>query len=98
MSEKRIVLITGGNTGLGYQTVLALYKSSTSYEIVIGSRSEQKAKDAVASLQTEVPQSTSSLSTIQIDIEKDVSIENAFNAMGSRYGKVDILINNAGTL
>lgn len=98
MSEKRIVLITGGNTGFGYQVVRALYKSTIAYQIIIGSRSQQKAQDAVNSLQTEVPQSASSSDTIQIDIEHDSSIQAAFDAVNSKYGKVDVLINNAGKI
>lgn len=98
MSDKRIVLITGGNTGFGYQVVRALYRSPIAYEIVVGSRTEQKAKDAVAAIQAKTTQSASSLSTIQVDIEQDSSIENAFKSFSAKHDRVDVLINNAGMI
>lgn len=96
MTSKIITFITGGNTGLGYEAVKALYKSSNAYEIIIGSRSPQKGESAISSLKEEVPQSSSTLSTVQVDVESDDSIEQAFKTISSKFGKVDVLINNAG--
>jgi len=56
----------------------------------------QKARDAVERLKAEYPQTSSSLETIQVDVEDDASIENAFNEVASKYGHLDVLINNAG--
>lgn len=97
MADRRTLLITGGNTGLGLEAVKALYKSSTAYDILLGSRSLQNAHDAIASVQSEVPQSASSLTPIQVDISDDNSITKAYEEVASSKGRVDILINNAGT-
>lgn len=96
MADKHIVLITGGNTGLGYETVKALYASETAYTILMGSRSVEKANDAIKLLQSEVPSSKTEVIPVQIDIEDDESIEKAFKEVESKYGKIDTLINNAG--
>lgn len=96
MAEKHIVLITGGNTGIGYETVKALYASETPYTILIGSRSLEKAQDAISTLQSEISSSGSEVIPLQLDIEDDTSIENAFREVEGRWGRVDTLINNAG--
>lgn len=97
MAEKSIVLITGGNTGIGYETVKALYASPEAHTILMGSRSLDKAHDAISTLQSEVRESKSEIIPLQIDIEDDASIENAFKEIESKHGRVDALVNNAGT-
>ena len=88
--------VTGGNTGIGYETVKALYASSKPYKVLMGSRSLEKAKDAISKLKTEVPESKSEVEAIQLDIEDDESIEKAFEEVKSKYGRLDTLVNNAG--
>lgn len=90
--------ITGGNTGIGYETIKALYASSQPYTILMGSRSFEKAKDAISKLKNEVSGSNSEVEAIQIDIEDDTSIEKAFEEVKGKYGRLDTLINNAGML
>jgi len=96
MATKDIVLITGANTGLGLEVVRALCKSSNAYEIIVGSRSVEKGEEAVATIKKEHPQTTSTLSVLQADVSSDDSIQNAVDTVSSRFGKVDVLINNAG--
>lgn len=97
MGSKTVVLITGGNTGIGYESVKALYSSPEAHTILMGSRSLDKAKDAIAQLQGEIPESKSEIIPLQIDIEDDESIVNAYNEVEQKWGKVDALVNNAGT-
>ena len=96
MTNPSIVLITGGNTGIGYESVKALYASPQRHTILMGSRSLEKANGSISKLKSEVSESKSEVVPIQIDIEDDASIENAFNEIKSKYGRVDSLINNAG--
>lgn len=95
MAAKPIVLVTGGNTGIGYETVKALLQSPTPSTILMGSRSLDKAKDAIQKVEAEVPGSKSEIVALQIDIENDKSIEEAYKEVESKYGKVDALVNNA---
>ncbi|KAI0905316.1 NAD(P)-binding protein [Ustulina deusta] len=85
-----------GNTGLGYEIVKALYKSSESYEIIIGCRTIAKGEDAKSAIEREVPQSTSTLSVQQADLCSDESLTQAITAITSHYGRLDVLINNGG--
>ncbi|KAF3036501.1 hypothetical protein E8E11_001718 [Didymella keratinophila] len=96
MIEKHIVLITGGNTGIGYETIKALYTSSEAYTILMGSRSFEKAKTAIAALTEEIDNSASNIIPVQLDIEDDQSIQDAFDEVKDQFRRVDTLINNAG--
>ena len=98
MANNSIVLITGGNTGIGFETVKALYASPQAHTILMGSRSLDKAKEAISALQGEISDSKSEVVPLQIDIDDDASIENALREVESKWGRVDALINNAGML
>ncbi|WPH01321.1 Hypothetical protein R9X50_00416000 [Acrodontium crateriforme] len=96
MSLGKIVLITGANTGIGYQIVRALCASTSKYNIILSGRSLDKVNRAVADAKAEFPSSPSQLEPLQVDIEHDDSILKAFEAVKSKYGKIDALVNNAG--
>ncbi|KAL5584156.1 hypothetical protein FOVSG1_015507 [Fusarium oxysporum f. sp. vasinfectum] len=94
MDGRKLVLVTGANTGLGFQIVKAICGSDKGYEVLVGGRSIQKAEQAVKNLKEEFP--SSHLHAIQVDIEDDASIASAFEYVKTKYGKLDALINNAG--
>jgi NAD(P)-dependent dehydrogenase (short-subunit alcohol dehydrogenase family) len=89
-----IVLITGANTGLGLETAKALLQSPQAYTIILASRDIEKANTAAQQLQS--VQSPSLVTTVQVDLEDDRSIQRAFDHVAEQYGRVDVLINNAG--
>lgn len=96
MADKHIILITGANTGLGLEVVKALYKSDVPYEIILGSRSVEKANEAITAVKQEFPTSKSNLSPVQVDVSSDDSIRRAFEHVKSQHGRLDTLLNNAG--
>jgi NAD(P)-dependent dehydrogenase (short-subunit alcohol dehydrogenase family) len=96
MTSTPILLITGANTGLGFETVMALCQSSKAFTILLGGRDLSKANAAVEKAQKKFPTSPSSLNAVQIDIEDDDSISQLFDHVSTTYGRLDILINNAG--
>lgn len=96
MAEKQILLITGANTGIGFEAVKALLSSKIAYHIILSGRDISKVKSAVASLENQ--SSISSLEALQLDITDDASIDAAFGAVKAKHGKIDILVNNAGEL
>jgi NADP-dependent 3-hydroxy acid dehydrogenase YdfG len=96
MASNSVLFITGANTGLGFETVRSLCQSTKPYTILLGGRSIDKAKAAAKAAQTEFPRSLSKIEIVQIDIEDDQSISQAFEYISTKYGRLDILINNAG--
>ena len=96
MPSPKVVLITGGNNGIGYEAVKALFHSDKAYRILLGSRSLDKAKRAIETLHKDCPESKSTVETVQVDLTSDQSIEKAFEQVKASPGHVDTLVNNAG--
>lgn len=96
MDFSDIILITGANTGLGYQIVRSLCSSNKSYIILVGGRSLAKVQQAITSATEEFSSSRSKLSPVEVDIEDDTSIQRAFDEVKSKFGRLDALVNNAG--
>lgn len=96
MASPKIVLVTGGNNGIGYETVKALLQSDKVYHVLLGSRSLEKAKLAIETLHKECPESTNTVEAVQVDLTSDESIEKAFEQVKASPGHIDALINNAG--
>ncbi|KAI1827629.1 hypothetical protein F4861DRAFT_328473 [Xylaria intraflava] len=95
-TDKKILFITGGNTGLGLEAIKALCQSDVAYEIIVGCRTVSKGEDAITEVKKEYPQTVSTLSTLQADLSSDESLEKAVAEITSKYGRLDILLNNGG--
>ena len=96
MAASRVVLVTGANTGIGYETVKAFLESARSYHVLLGSRNLDKGKEAVATLQKELPNMKNIVEAIQVDLTSDESIEKAYEKVKASPGRLDYLVNNAG--
>lgn len=95
--DPKVILITGANTGIGFEVVRTLYASpSATYNILVGGRDLSKAEAAIRTAEQESSPTGSKLFPIQIDIEHDDSIQRAFEAVEAKFGRLDALVNNAG--
>lgn len=81
----KIVLITGGNKGLGYESAKVL--KDLGYKVYIGSRNDERGQQASQEL---------GVHYVQLDVTSDYSVTNAYNMIAQKEGRLDILINNAG--
>ncbi|KAI1818657.1 hypothetical protein GGS20DRAFT_197776 [Poronia punctata] len=95
-TDKTVLLITGGNTGIGLEAVKALAQSEKAYEIIIGCRTVSKGEEAIETVKKEFPQTVSTFSTVQVDLTSDESLEKAVAEISSKYGRLDVLVNNGG--
>ncbi|KAF4945059.1 hypothetical protein FGADI_12215 [Fusarium gaditjirri] len=90
------ILVTGGNRGIGYAIVQAIATRLPSSTIVLGCRRKDAAQEAIGSLIASGIKSR--LGYVELDIENDASIEAAVVSLEREYGKLDVLINNAGKI
>ncbi|KUI68525.1 3-keto-steroid reductase [Cytospora mali] len=97
-ADKTIILVTGANSGIGYETVVALAAASADFHILLGCRSVEKGEKALKDIQSEYGNLKGTISVLQIDVTEKSSIEAAKQHIEQQYGKLDILINNAGIL
>ena len=91
-TEKKVAFITGGNRGLGLQTARELGKLGI--VVVIGSRDPEKGKTAAATLRSEGIAAES----LRCDVTKPEDHRAVRDHFERRYGKLDILINNAAVM
>ncbi|MET4082678.1 NAD(P)-dependent dehydrogenase (short-subunit alcohol dehydrogenase family) [Pedobacter sp. UYP30] len=89
METSKIAFITGANRGLGLEIGRQLGKLKI--KVLLGARNEESGREAASQLKTEGIDAE----FIPIDVTDNKSIENAASVVKRRYGKLDILINNA---
>ena len=62
----------------------------------MGSRSLQNAKNAIDDIAVNDSNKEQCIEPVQIDFEDDDSIQDAFELIKQKYGRLDVLVNNAG--
>ncbi len=90
MTDKKIALITGANKGLGYETARQLGKENV--KVLIGARDETRGQEAVGKLKKE----GFDAEFVLVDVTDEKTLAAAAKYVEENYGKLDILINNAG--
>lgn len=92
--QGRFALVTGANSGIGYQAALELARHGA--HVLLGCRSEQKAQDAVARLRAAVPDAKADF--VLLDMASLRSIRDFAASFASSGLALDLLINNAGVM
>jgi NAD(P)-dependent dehydrogenase (short-subunit alcohol dehydrogenase family) len=90
----RVAVITGSNTGLGYETAAALAHHGA--HVVLAVRNLDKGKDAATLIQRRSPNASVALQ--ELDLTSLDSIRAAAEQLRSDHDRVDLLINNAGVM
>jgi NAD(P)-dependent dehydrogenase (short-subunit alcohol dehydrogenase family) len=90
----RTAVITGANTGLGYETASAL--ASKGAHVVLAVRNIEKGKAAADLIARATP--GASVAVQELDLSSLESIRNAADQLRSDYPAIDLLINNAGVM
>jgi NAD(P)-dependent dehydrogenase (short-subunit alcohol dehydrogenase family) len=89
-SEKKIALVTGGNRGLGFETARQLGQKHLT--VIVAARTLKSAEEAVSKLKAEGVDAF----PLKLDVTNAQDREAAAKTVGDKFGKLDILINNAG--
>ena len=90
----RTAVITGANTGLGYETAVAL--AAKGARVVLAVRNLEKGKAAADLITTSTP--GSDVAVQELDLTSLASIRAAADDLRSSYDTIDLLINNAGVM
>jgi NAD(P)-dependent dehydrogenase (short-subunit alcohol dehydrogenase family) len=86
----KIALITGGNRGIGFE--LSKQLGQKGFTVLLGSRDLEKGNLAAAKLKELGLDATA----VELDLHKPETISQAFSFIQDTYGRLDVLINNAG--
>ena len=89
-SQPRVAIVTGAGTGVGKSAALALLREG--YSVTLAGRRKQPLEDTVADAG---PDGSRTL-VVPTDVGKPDQVRALFAATKERFGKLDLLFNNAG--
>jgi NAD(P)-dependent dehydrogenase (short-subunit alcohol dehydrogenase family) len=90
MNEKPTVLVTGANKGLGYETARRLAELGMS--VLVGARDADRGKHAVSRL----CERGADAHFVELDLTDEAASSAAARDVARRFGRLDVLVNNAG--
>ncbi|MBC6112998.1 oxidoreductase [Pedobacter fastidiosus] len=88
----RTVIVTGGNTGIGYETALALYQAGAN--VIVACRDKEKAKNAISKMENQ--KGSGSLEAGILDLASLNSVRLFSERFIEQHEELHLLINNAG--
>ena len=91
-SARKVALITGANKGIGFEITRQLGR--TGMTVLLGARNSKQGEASAAILRGE----GIDVHTRQLDLLKAETISAAAEWISSQYGRLDVLVNNAGTV
>ena len=92
----RLALITGANSGLGLQTARALVSRGAT--VVLGCRNRRRAEQAREDLLSDAAAGGGAVDLLELDLASLTAVRRAAAELADRYGRLDLLINNAGLM
>lgn len=89
--ERRVILITGANGGLGQAFARMFLNESPANQVWLGVRSRRETADALAS------QSEGRVHCLELDVTDEGAWKGAVERIVAESGRLDVLVNNAGS-
>ncbi len=90
VNEKKVAIVTGSSSGIGFQTALMLARNGYSTYASMRNIDKSKIISEIAKKER-LP-----LQVIQLDVNDDVTVKNAINKIVKDGKRIDVLVNNAG--
>ena len=89
--KRKTVLITGSSRGIGAE--IARHFAENGYNVVIN---YFQSKDKAMALLEEITQKGANAIAVYADIRKEQDVQNLFDTATKTFGRIDVLVNNAG--
>lgn len=89
--NKKIVLVTGANKGIGFG--IAKHLGLSGWKIIIGARNQERARTAIRQLSKS---GIDVLGWVKIELKDIAGIEQAAEEVSEKYPNLSLLVNNAG--
>ncbi len=89
----KVVIVTGASRGIGEAIVLLL--AAHEAKVVVNYSSSEKEAESIVS---EIKSNNGSAIAVKADVSQKADVEKLFNETIGCFGKVDVLINNAGVM
>ncbi|MET4082702.1 NAD(P)-dependent dehydrogenase (short-subunit alcohol dehydrogenase family) [Pedobacter sp. UYP30] len=90
--KDKTIIVTGGNTGIGFETALALYRAGA--KVIIACRDKEKADQAIKEMKNR--KGNGSLEVSILDLSSLDSVKQFADTFMQQHQGLDLLINNAG--
>ncbi|MEU0033319.1 oxidoreductase [Streptomyces sp. NPDC006333] len=92
--QGRTAVVTGANTGIGFQTAMALARRGAA--VVLAVRDADKGKRAAAEITSAVP--AAKVRVLRLDLSSLASVRAAADELHGSCSRIDLLVNNAGVM
>ena len=100
VADQRVILITGANKGIGYEAVKLLSRQVPNAILLLGCRSVDNGQKAILRMRDEQQQhgghNFDNVKVVELDVTQTASIASAAAQVKSEYGRLDVLMCNAG--
>lgn len=94
--KDKVILVTGGNSGLGKQSIIELAKHGPK-EIWLAARDPKRAAEAVGSIKSHLSKPTN-IKILDMDLMSLDSVKRAAERFSSESSRLDVLLLNAGIM